>query len=738
MNTVECPVCGRRYRFDHSKMIKEKMGVKCRKCENSFVISRDMFRSSEADTSPPSSPVREPSPPPEDVQPVTLIIRRIPNETARLRIATRLMPLTGEKLSALTKRLSKTPAMFHLEMTPTEANGLLKAIESMGTMAEFSQTDLSRRGAKIGREDFPKRGWKRWMAVTVLMVLLVLAGGLSYHMYREVKKTHIFEQRGIDSAIPSGAFLYIRCRDIEENLQRIQDKSTNRGIVSLVERLRSIPQIQSLLARKRELESSMGVPFFDPDLMDFIGSDMRVALYGGNASGGPQVVFTLKGNLKIKLMETLGKWIPYWYGSSLSTQTDRGQRVYTVRLKGIGREIYFFSEGLIYIVSTSPNLIRTSRSLVEGQLSAKSSLKSLSVLAKKGEGTGINRLGVFYVDFRNLIETWLGKGQGHDRATYLMSLGSYRDLVGTLFYGRGLVVESTLAMDDESLEFPLRTLFESPSAPNKTLAYVPRNTIFYASNTGLDLANYFPWLWKNLKNRPGSSSDSDNILDQIKAKTGLDIEKEILPFLGREFSYAIVGIDQEGTIPLPAVQVFFEVTDPSRLEASIQKSLKGTEVRSWFKKAGVDLMSTSHDGVPITSVRYQGGERMPFFLSAFTPSYAFVGDFWVFGTRLESLRRVVDLSKGRGISMLKDRRFEEMKRFFRSESHGMAYMDLRATSLLLRNPLNQGLVAGFFKSGGERGRDLQFFLQLLETLNYVWSQAEFEGEHVRFLVYAAL
>lgn len=68
----------------------------------------------------------------------------------------------------------------------------------------------------------------------------------------------------------------------------------------------------------------------------------------------------------------------------------------------------------------------------------------------------------------------------------------------------------------------------------------------------------------------------------------------------------------------------------------------------------------------------------------------------------------------------------------------MAYMDLRATSLLLRNPLNQGLVAGFFKSGGERGRDLQFFLQLLETLNYVWSQAEFEGEHVRFLVYAAL
>ncbi len=719
-------------------MIQAKISVKCRKCENSFVISRDMFQSPEAEASSPPSPAGEPSPPPEDIRPMSLIIKKIPNDTVRLRIANRLMPLTRERLSTLTKSLSRTPARFHLEMTPTEANGLLKTIESIGAVAEFSQTDLSRKGGRSNREDFPRGGWKRWVAVTAVMVLLVLAGGLSYHMYGEVNKTHIFEQRGIDSAIPSGAFLYIRCREMEGNLQRIQDPSTRRGLGSLVERLRSIPQIQNLLARKKDLESSMGVPFFHGDLMDFIGSDMRVALYGGNASVGPQVLLTLKGRLKTKLMETVGKWIPYRYGRSLITQIDKGQGLYAFRPHGSGREIYFFSEGLIYIVSTSPDLIRISRSLVNGQLSAENSLRSVSVLAKKGEGTGINRMGVFYVNLRNLIETWFGKTQNTNRAPYLKSLGSYRDLVGTLSYGRGLVVESTLAMDHKSLEPPLRTFLESPPAPNKTLAYVPRNTIFYASNTGLDLATYSPWLWQNLKDRSGSSSASGNILDQVKAKTGLDIEKEILPFLGREFSYAIVGVDQEGTIPFPAVQVFFEVTDPSKLEASIHQFLTGTVVRSWLKKTGVDLISTSYEGVPITSLRYQGGERMPFFLSAFTPSYAFVGDFWVFGTRLESLRHMVELSKGRGVSMLEDRRFKEMKQFFRGESHGMAYMDLRATSLLLRNLLNQGLLAKLSKSGGERGQDLQLFLQLLETLNYVWSQAEFEGEHVRFLVYAAL
>lgn len=741
MSVIECPVCGRKYRFDDAKMIKEKIKVKCRKCENIFVISREMFPSTGTETSPsPQSVGKPPPPPPEDVTPMTLAIKKIPHDTARLSIATRLMPLTGERLPALSRKLLKTPALFHFEMTPTKAENLLNAIESTGADAEFSHRDVSRQSRRQGPQDLPKGRWKKWAAAAVLAFCLVVVGGLSYHMYREIQKTHALEQRGIDSVIPKGALFYIRFKDLERNWQEIQENVVNRGFGSLFESLKSTRPVQDLLSKKRDWESSMGIPFFHPDLMDLIGSDMRVALYGGNGSQRPQFVLTLKGNLKIKLLETLGEWFPLWREKVSARKMAMEHMVYAFQPQGLGREIYFFSEGMIYVVSTSPDLIQMSTSLVEGQLPTRNSLRSVSLLSKKGERTGINQIGLFYVGLKNLIGSWSGKKRSNNGALFIKYLEGYGDLVGTISYGRGLVLESTMTMHRDRLDQPLRALLECPPAPNKTLAYVPRNTIVYASNNSLDLGAYFSWLRKDLKEDRDFSGVLDKILSETRTKTGVDIEKEILPFLGKEISYAVMGPNEKGGVRFPGIQLFFEVKNRSKVEASIQRLLHKPMIRSWFKEIGVDLISTNHDDVSITSLRYQGNDMGLFFLSAITPCYAFVDDFLVIGTGIENLKEMVDLSKGRGVSMLKDRRFNETKRLFRDRNNGMAYVDLKAVSRLLREFITRGPLAGagFAEAGGRKAEDLQTFFQVLETLNYVRSETEFGGDRVRFLVYVAL
>jgi len=484
MRIVVCPVCGRKYRFDDSKMSKEEIKVKCRKCENIFVILKDMFSSAEREAPPsPPSMGELSSEPAEDARPMTFVIKKVPNETVRLRIAARLMPPTREKLSELNRRLSKTPVTLRCEMTPKEADNLLRAIESLGAEAEFYQTDGSRRSEIWGTEDVPKGRRKRWVAAAVLILLLVLVGGLSYHMYREVQRTHVLEQQGIDSVIPAGAVLYLRFKDIEKNWQKIQENAVRGGLGSLFENLKSMPQVQRLLFRKRDWESAMGLPFFHPNLMDLIGSDVRVAMYVGDPSGAPQFVLTLKANLKIKLMETIGRrWIAHWQDRSSLRQIDQGQGVYAFQPQGLTREIYFFSEGMVYVVSTSRELIRTSRSLSKGRLQANDSLRSVSLLAQKGEGEGINQIGLFYVGVRNLVGARFGKKQSDDSVHLFDSLEGYGDVLGTISYGRGLVVESVMTVHRESVDQPLRALLECPPAPNKTLAYVPSNTIVYASN----------------------------------------------------------------------------------------------------------------------------------------------------------------------------------------------------------------------------------------------------------------
>ncbi|NIO04293.1 MAG: DUF3352 domain-containing protein [Proteobacteria bacterium] len=747
MKTVECPVCARRYRFDVSKMTKQTMRVKCRKCENTFVISTDMFSSPGAEALSGSPPTAEPSPPTteeEPSSPVTddlrtrsLVIKSIPNETARLRIATRLMPLTREMLSPLIKRLSKPPAIFSFEMTPAEADNLLKTIQSMGAKAEFSTPDVSRIRARRGAEDPSERSWKRWIAAAVLIFFVVGGGGLSYHMYREVKKTETLEQRGIDSIIPAGAFFYVQFKYIEENWARIREDAKERNFGALFENLKSTRQVQDLLSRKKDLERKMGLPLIGPDLMDFLRSDVRAAFYARKGPEVIQFVLTMKGNLKIKLMDTLLKWIPQPLRGSLPRRVDDEQMIYTFRPEGLRREIYFFSHGLVYIVSSSPDLIRTSVSLAGGGIPARRSLKPISPLSERGKRTSATQIASFYVSLQKLMGV-ADKKRSKERPPFPAQLNGYGDLGGTISFGKGLVIESTLTVNPESLDQPIRALFECPPGENKTLRYVPKNAIIYASNNCLNLASYLPWIRENLKKRPDSSMALDSIIQGINAQTGMDIEKEILALLGKGFSYAVLAPNREGKLPLPGIQLFFELEDRPKMEASIGQLLGKPVIRSSLERAGLDLVNVNHEEIPITYLRYQGDDMRFFLLSAFEPCYAFVDDTLVIGSDLEGLKQMVDLSRGRGTSMLTDRRFSEVKPFVREKNNGMTYINLKATSRLLKGLTTQNPMGGFGEVQGQTLQDMQVFLEIMETLNYAFSTADFEGDRVRIVFYVAL
>jgi len=739
MKIVECPVCGRKYRFDDAKMSKESIKVRCRKCENIFVISKNTFSPTEPEPAPSPAPLDEPSSEaPQEARPMSLVIKSVPNETARLRIAARLMPLTRRKLSDLNRRLSKTPVIFPCEMTPEEADNLLRAVELSGAEAEFSQGAASRRRKGLAGEAVPRSRRKWWILGCVLIVLLMIGGGFSYHIYRETGRTHVLEKRGIDSVIPAGAFLYLRLRDTEKNWLRIQDSAVKEGLGPLLESLKSIPQVQRLLPREREWEIGTGLPFLRFNPMDLIGSDVRIAMYTGDVSGNPQFLLTLKANPKIKLMETVGKWIARWQNGTLLKTVDQVPGVFAVHLEGLQREFYFYSEGMVYVISTSQDLIQTSLFLANGRLPAKKSLKSVSLLAQKGEKGGLNQIGLFYVGFENLTGASLGQIRGDQGVSFLKSLQGCGEVVGTISYGKGLVVESVMTVDRDRLSQPFRTFLECPPGPNRTLAYVPTDTIVYVSNNGLDLSAHLSWLRDGLKTPRGSPIDVDSILQGIKASTGVNIEEEILPFLGTGFSYAIIGGGDQGHVPLPGVQFFFEVKDRSKLEVSLQRLLTKPVIRSWFKGADVDLVSRTHEGVPITHLRYNGDDMGLFFLSAFTPCYAFVDGFLVIGTGLENLEHMVNLSRGKGASMLKDRRFRRMKRFLGDKSSGMAYVNVRAISQLVRDFVPHSPLASFAESRVNGAQDLQALLRVLETLDYVWSETEFQGDRVRILIYLAL
>ncbi|MBW2059063.1 MAG: DUF3352 domain-containing protein [Deltaproteobacteria bacterium] len=740
MRIVECPVCGRKYRFDESKMTKERIRVVCRKCENAFVISKELFQGQPGETpAGPPPPEQSPPPPPEKSSPMTLVIKRVPGEMARLRIATQLMPYTGESVSLLRKKLSRTPVVFHLEMKPSEADRLMGLMGSTGVEAALSHGEAAgRTKGKPRGEGIPKKMWRN-LAAAVVVLALVGAGGLSYHLYRETEKTRSLEQRGIDWLIPGEPFFYIRLTDVEENQKKIQKDPAHAGLVSLVASLKSIPGVEGFLSALSDWEASTGVPFFRPSLMDLIGRDARLALYQERGADGPEFVLTLRTGLKPKLVETIGKWLALLQGRLVSMRME-GTAVYAIQPPEYKRRVYFFSEGMVYVVSDSPDLVRKSVLLMRGEAPGRSSLGSVRLLAERGKRFGVNQIALFYVGFGNMIGSWLGKRGSGDAFPLTRYLGAYGDVVGTISYGKGVVVESTMEFRPERLDGFLAALLKHPPAPNRTLAYVPGNTVIYASNTSLDLVKDLSWFRRDLGEHFRDSAVLDRILSGILAETGLDVEKEVLPYLGREFAYAVTAGIRGKDTGFPAVQLFLEVRNRARVEASIGKILKTPGVGSWLKEAGVDLVRSSYEGVQITSFRYHGKDMRLLLLSSLSPCYAFVDGFLVISTGLENLKQMVDLSNGRGVSMLKNGRFTEAKHLLRRENNGLAYVDLRAAAGLLKGLITRGPPgrAGLPGPGVQRTEGTKFFLELLEKLNFLWGETEFRADRVRFLVYFAL
>jgi hypothetical protein len=345
---------------------------------------------------------------------------------------------------------------------------------------------------------------------------------------------------------------------------------------------------------------------------------------------------------------------------------------------------------------------------------------------------------LFYIGLQGLFKSWSVKKGRLRKAAFLEYPEGYGDIFGTISLRQGLLVESTMAVNRESLDQPFRSLFECQPTADKTMGYLPTDTIIYASNNCLKLGAYFSWFRDSLKTRADFPIEIESIIQGINAKTGVDIEKEVFPFLGRGFSYAVFDGSQKDGVKFPGIQLFFQIENRPKVEASMQQLLGTQVVKSWFNDVGVDLIEMNHEDVPITYLRYQGNDMRLFFLSTFTPGYAFVDDILVIGSELESLKRMVDLSQGRGVSILKDRRFKEMKRFVREQYAGMTYVDLRAASRMVKGLTSQGGIGGVTGAGGKGEQNLELFLEILEQLNYIWSVVRFEDDHVRVLFYVAL
>ena len=116
-------------------------------------------------------------------------------------------------------------------------------------------------------------------------------------------------------------------------------------------------------------------------------------------------------------------------------------------------------------------------------------------------------------------------------------------------------------------------------------------------------------------------------------ESGLFLERDLLPFLGREAAFLLGDFDFDGLLPLPDVSILAAVNDKERVRAVLDKF--------------VVYLVSSRGLNPPARIAYQGVEITFFPVPLLAqPAYAFVGDFLVISSSRETLTRMIDTMRG--------------------------------------------------------------------------------------------
>jgi len=189
-----------------------------------------------------------------------------------------------------------------------------------------------------------------------------------------------------------------------------------------------------------------------------------------------------------------------------------------------------------------------------------------------------------------------------------------------------------IRFDPKALPAELRGLAACSPSENKTLAFAPKDALGYQWGTCNDFTYYWQELKKELKQSATESAAKEDGGDVFRMEQllGINIEKDIIPTLGKEVGGYVSGVDLQGRFPMPQLLFFVQLADRSKAEDIMSK----IGVRQSVLLGQVE----DYDGTKLTYY------SVPL-LANVEPAYCFYNDYLLVATSRQVLKNAIDAGK---------------------------------------------------------------------------------------------
>lgn len=494
---------------------------------------------------------------------------------------------------------------------------------------------------------------------------------------------------------------------------------------------------QRLMAGKQQLEQRLGLPITEPTVDQLLNRQGAVALVPRSQGPWPlDVVAYLHVSATEKIAEGLARlWPSTTQDVSRDTQTVDGVQIITLRPKDLPSGISYAFLGDLVVASTDATWVVDAIQAARGTASAR--LQTIP-LVHGMQLTGTEAVLAYgYYDVQGLQARMTA-------ATSAPAMAPPPEAMQLLRSADKVSFKATRAADGIKLE--TMALYPSGTAPpifrrterdgaRPPFRGAPAETFYL---THIDLLN-LQGLWQTLRQvvALGSPGALERWLTAFRARTGVDLEREVLPLFTGVVGIGItspLGSQVGSPLALPGIFLTFGVTDEPRAHQLVQTVGHHT-AGALFTQF---LERLPHNGQEILYVGHP--------LLFIKPGYVISQNQLIIGSDVGLLQHMLDAATGRTRTLADTDAFQAMRQHIRLQGGSVTFIDM--TMVLSRVKEWWGRFGALARvlmhnnqshlPSGARAVDPWRWLALLRPIRYVGAVSQGEAQGIRTEAFIAL
>lgn len=431
---------------------------------------------------------------------------------------------------------------------------------------------------------------------------------------------------------------------------------------------------------KKDLEQGLGFEITEDRIIELIGQEFGVAVVPPASADDqiPQVFFLLRTSMKAKIVDSISRLVDANkenQGLAKSSYSDVDIMLIKPENPDDPEVRYFFiGDYLVFGVGNTEVTIKEIIDIASGgkkeSLSAdKNYSDMISLLSVDG-----SMIGSFFIDMEKIVKA-IGSFEAAQNVDQDVtdSLGALRMIGGVITCDNDLKAKVMVVPNRDKMPAEIAPMWDVKPGVMASLSFIPAGSVIVSASNSLDIGNVWD-MWKKNLTGPNANEQTEVIaaaLQSLETDYGINVEKDIVSWIGNEVGFVVNNVDTTGMFPVPRLSLVVKVKDQAKAEAFFKKLVELIN-KNLEESAGGMTLSVQEKNYGGTAVKFF---QMPVMVAGLMPGYAFVDDFLVITSNTDVIEGMIDVAKGDKQGVTKDAAFEVLSDAIPAKTNQVAYMN---------------------------------------------------------------